>query len=98
MNDTLLGTVLDCSQPATHKQKNKIKTNRPHFQEAISHWYRQQIDILLRNQFAHIGRLLKILSKDSPQLMDKIGSKKNLVEVEWSFSQLFCDKKQIHSN
>ena len=30
--------------------------------------------------------------------MDKIGSnKKKLVEVEWIFSLLFCDNKQINS-
>ena len=30
--------------------------------------------------------------------MDKICSnKKNLVEVEWNLSLLFCDNKQIHS-
>ena len=38
------------------------------------------------------------LSKDSPKLMDKIGrnkktkTKKNKVEVEWSFSLLFSNK------
>ena len=46
------------------------------------------------------GRLLRILnsaclSKDSPKLMDKIGSnKKNMVELERIFSQLFSNNKQ----
>ena len=34
------------SQPATYNKKKKHKqTNKPHLQEAMSHWYRQLIAI-----------------------------------------------------